>query len=283
MFAHRLTTYLLVLAALGCQTESETISPSEVSSFDTQQTSVMAENVRLKQMIVTGENGGLGPMFTTAYFTYSQGHELSKVVIPSSTMAGSWTYLYTYDEQDRIKSYRMLREHPTNNGNMGQQVNYSYNNGEILETSVQVQTDGQLIPYSIEPNLRTFYHFNDQGQVTELFQEGVVRFGAETSQRVLYTYENGNIVKVTMINGENQVESVITYEYDDKVNPFYKGTHMPYSELNSSRNNIVSAQVNDNEPQRKEYTYNEQGLPLTQKYVSTGAVLTYEYESFKNQ
>lgn len=280
MFAHRLTICLLIMAALGCQTGSEIIPPNEASSLRSQHTAVATENLRLKQMLVTGESAGLGPMFTNTYYTYSQGRQLTKVVMPTNTMAGAWTYLYTYDPQNRIRSYQMLREKPTNNGNIGQQVNYSYINEEILETSVQVQTDGQLSPNPVEPNLRTFYRFNDQGQITELTQEGVVRFGGETTQRFLYTYENGNIVKLTMINAENQVEFTITYEYDDKVNPFYQWTHMPYSELSYSRNNIVSSRVNNNEPQRREYTYNEQGLPLTQKYVSTGAVLTYEYESF---
>ncbi|GAB3280463.1 hypothetical protein GCM10027347_55610 [Larkinella harenae] len=283
MSTFRLTSCLLLFTVFGCQTEPETLLPQGTSPSNAQRiaATIPATNLRLKQMVASGNNGGLGPLFTTTYFTYGQGRNLQKAVVPEpSPGVSGLTYEYTYDPQGRLSAYRMLSAKPNDAGIIGKQSTFSFGNRTVEETFAQVRVDGQLLPPYLEPNLLTIYRFNEQGQITEQIQEGILRFGSETRQRFVYTYENGNVVKQTMLNAADQVEFTISYEYDDKVNPYYQWTYLPDPVLYSSRNNIVSTRVNNNQPQRRAYTYNEQGLPLTQTYVSSGAVLNYEYETY---
>ncbi|GGC12795.1 hypothetical protein GCM10011325_44560 [Dyadobacter sediminis] len=229
-------------------------------------------------MLVSGNNGGLGPMFTTTYFKYNPNNQLEKATAPTSTMAGKLTYEYIYDQQGRLSVYRVLNENPNNEGSIGVQSTFTRSSGKIVQAYARVQASGQLLPPYLEPNLKTTYRINGQGQIIEQIQEGIVRYGSETSQRLVYTYENGNVVKQKMVNAQSQTEFTITYKYDNKVNPFYQKSYLFDPALHCSRNNVVSAQFNSNPPQLRKYTYNAQGLPLTQTYVSTGAVLSYVYE-----
>lgn len=280
MHAHRLLICLSLATAVGCQSGNETIAPETVSSADALRAGATASNLRLKQMIATGNNGGLGPAFTDTYFTYTEGRRLQKVTVPTNTMAGKLMYEFTYDGQGRVVSSRTLNENPNYAGIIGAQSNFTFGDGVVEEKMFHVMVDGRVVASDAEPNLKITYRFNAEGQMTEQIHEGIVRFGNETSQRFTYTYENGNMVKLTALDAFGQVEFTISYAYDDKVNPFYQLRYLTDPILYCSRNNVISAKVNDNEPVRKEYTYNEQGLPLTQTYVSTGAVLSYEYETF---
>lgn len=280
MHAHRLLICLSLATAVGCQSGHDVITPETVSSADARRTDATASNLRLKQTIASGTNGGLGLVFTDAYFTYIQGRRLEKVTVPTNTMAGKLMYEFTYDDQGRVVSSRTLNENPNYAGIIGAQSNFTFGEGVVEERMFHVMVDGRVVASDAEPNLKITYRFNAEGQMTEQIQEGIIRFGNETSQRFTYTYENGNLVKLTAMDAFGQVEFTITYTYDDKVNPFYQLRYLTDPILYCSRNNVVSAKVNDNEPVRKAYTYNEQGLPLTQTYVSTGAVLAYEYESF---
>ncbi|KAA6438547.1 hypothetical protein FEM33_17860 [Dyadobacter flavalbus] len=276
-FTYRLLSCLLLLTALGCQKENGTVMPDqEASSSSTAR--VSTTNLRLKQMLVSGNNGGLGPMFTTTYFQYNQGNQLEKATAPTNTMAGKLTYEYTYDQQGRLSVYRVLNENSNNEGYVGTQSNFTRSTGKIVQSYARVQANGQLLPPYLEPNLKTTYHINGQGQIIEQIQEGIIRYGSETSQRVVYTYENGNVVRQKMVNAQGQTEFTISYKYDDKVNPFYQKSYLFDPALHCSRNNVVSTQFNNNSPQLRKYTYNTQGLPITQTYVSTGAVLKYVYE-----
>lgn len=276
-FAHRLTTCLLLLTVLACQKEDEVLSPKGLASNPDR---TATTNLRLKQMLVSGNNNGLGPMFVNTYFTYTQGRNLEKVTIPTQTYAGVTTYLYTYDEQGRMTASRYLRETPDNNNFRGSQSNYKYTDSTIIETALRVDAEGNLSPYPTEPNYKITYRLNSEGLVYEELEEGAVVWGSETTLLRRYTYENGNIVKVETTDANGQSVSTLYYEYDDKVNPFYKWTYMFNAVLHCSRNNIVSARTSQSQPQRTEYTYNEQGLPLTKKNVTQGAVLTYDYETF---
>ncbi|WP_439555806.1 hypothetical protein, partial [Dyadobacter sp.] len=190
------------------------------------------------------------------------------------------SYLYTYDELGRVTASRYLRESPDDNNFRGSQANYKYTDSTIVETALRVDAEGNLSPYPTEPNYKVTYRLNAEGLVYEEFVEGTVIWGGETTLLSKYTYENGNVVKVETTDAYGQVVSTLYYEYDDKVNPFYKWTYMYNPVLHCSRNNIISVRTSQSQPQRTEYTYNEQGLPLTKKNVSSGAVLTYEWENF---
>lgn len=281
MRIHRFTTCLLMIAAWGCQTDSETILPADASAKSQQEATEPATNLRIRQMLVTGDNGGLGPLFTNTYFTYAKGRELDKVTIPTDTYAGQGTSIYTYDKQGRVTVIRSLREYPTDNGVKGYQTNYKYTDSTIVKTSSLVDTEGNLLVNSLSPNAKVTYRLNNEGLVYEEFEEGKIIWGSETTELRRHTYENGNIVKTTALDPQGQIVVTYYYEYDDKINPFYKWSYMLSPSLTCSRNNAVSWRTSKSAPQRTEYTYNEQGLPLTEKNLTKGAVLTYDYETFE--
>ncbi len=279
---YRLISGCLLLGAFGCQPQSESPSPRQLAPSSKQTTaSSSATNLRLKQIVASGNNGGLGPFFTTTYFSYEQGRMLRKAIIPApSPGADGLTNEYTYDQQGQLSTYQVRYARPIGDGSVAQLNLFSFANNTIAQSYARLGADGQRIPITQEPNARNIYRLNEQGQITEHIMEGIIRFGQETRARYVYSYENGNIVKAAYLNGDDQVEFTIRYQYDDKVNPFYKWIYIPDPVLYSSHNNIISTQINNNTPSWRKYTYNEQGLPLTQTYVSQGAVLQYDYESY---
>lgn len=272
MFTHRLITGCwMLLAVMGCQVESDPISP--------ERTAAAMANVRLKGIVASGDNGGLGPGFVTTNYEYDQQDNLIRAIVPETgTMSGTQTSEFYYDPQGRLTKYRILNEVPNYLGIVGAQSDFTYTDTTTHRSWLAVYTDGQLQVDTGEPNARETYRYDDQGRVVYLLQEGIIRFGSETSQSFEYVYENGNVVKVITRDGFNQIEFTTHYEYDDKINPYYKKSTILGPVVNGSKNNVISSRINDNTPQRKEYTYNDQGLPLTQTYVSQGAVLRYEYE-----
>lgn len=78
-----------------------------------------------------------------------------------------------------------------------------------------------------------------------------------------------------MLDAFDNIKFTITYEYDDKINPFYQMNYLSDPVIYCSRNNVISSQVNDKAPSRREFAYNEQGLQLKTD-VYGGSVLTYE-------
>ncbi|GAB3756461.1 hypothetical protein GCM10028817_26590 [Spirosoma pomorum] len=239
-----------------------------------------ATNLRLTQMVVTGDNGGLGPFWVTTRFTYKKDRLLQRAIYsPNSPNPSQLTLDYNYDQQDRVSSYLVQYEKPYDDGNTGERHSFTYKENGFEYKSVRIKADGQPLA-SQSNNLLDIYLTNQAGQVTEWIQEGIIRYGRPTRARYVYTYENGNIVKASYLNGDDKEEFSISYQYDDKVNPFYGWMYAIDPVLRYSRNNIVQSQVSQAPVRKNEYTYNEQGFPLTKKEDSKGALMTYTYESF---
>lgn len=282
MRPHQQMVSLLLLSAFGCQTESVTVPPNVTSPPASRQiaTTTPTANFRLKKMVVNGNNGGFGPLFVTTHFDYLQERTLKQAIIPpTSVNAPELTNEYSYDQQGRLDSYRVRYGQPNGDGSVGELNTFTFRDNTVEQSFARLRADGQKMP-SLESNARDIYRTNAEGQITEWIQEGIIRYGQLTRARYVYTYENGNILKATYLDANDRVEFTLNYQYDDKQNPFYGWMYTFNPVLRSSRNNVVSVQVNNGTPSKTEYTYNADGLPLTKKDVTNGAVLTYEYEPF---
>ncbi|WP_139361687.1 hypothetical protein [Spirosoma sp. 209] len=277
-------TSLLLLATWGCQQESVTVSP-DAASLDARSPTAAtkpaaAQNFRLKQLFVEGYAGGLGPYFVTTHFEYNEGRALKRAIIPpTSAAAPELTNEYTYDQQGRVVSYFVRYSRPNGDGSVGELNTFTFGDNRIEQSFARQLADGQKLP-TAETNPRHIYRTNADGQMTEWIQEGIIRYGKPTRARYVYTYENGNITRATYLDANDKAEFTISYEYDDKPNPFYRWMYTIDPVLYNSRNNVVSTQVNESAPSRTEYTYTDSGLPATKKDVTKGAVLTYEYETY---
>lgn len=88
------------------------------------------------------------------------------------------------------------------------------------------------------------------------------------------TYEKGNIISVKAYNlATHALLEEDTYEYDNKLNPFYKLTNQYHgSPVNSSKNNVVHYKIvsYNHIPQNPElsyaYSYDAKGYPV-EKYI----------------
>lgn len=231
-------------------------------------------------MVVDGYSGGLGPLFVTTYFEYLQGRTLKQAVIPpTSANAPQLTNEYSYDLQGRLDSYRVRYGQANGDGSVGELNTFNFTDNTVEQSFARLGADGQKMS-SLESNARDIYRTNTEGQITEWIQEGIIRYGQLTRARYVYTYENGNIVKAIYLDANDRVEFTLNYQYDDKQNPFYGWMYTFNPVLRSSKNNVVSVQVDNSTPSRTAYTYNADGLPLTKKDSTKGTVLTYEYEPF---
>ena len=276
---------LLMLTAFACQRESESIEPStSTTPAALPQEPVLAPPAtaifRLKQTVVTGNTSGLGPSYQTIRFNYLQGRALRQAFIPPNSPNPSESpNEYSYDEQGRVSFYLVRYAQPKSDGNTGERHTFTYGQTSFEYAFQRIGADGQGLPNQVNTE-RNIYRTNPDGQLTQWLQEGIIRYDRPTRARYEYSYENGNIVKADYINGDEQIEFTIRYQYDDKVNPYYEWMFTIDPVQRYSRNNVTSAQVNASTPYKTEYTYNEYGLPLTKKDVANGAVLTYEYEAY---
>ncbi|GAB2516706.1 hypothetical protein GCM10027085_03320 [Spirosoma aerophilum] len=234
----------------------------------------------MTQMVVSGDNGGLGPFWVTTRFTYKKDRLLQQAVYsPDSPNNSQLTLNYSYDQQDRVSAFLVQYEQTGEDGNTGERHTFDYKENRFEYKFVRIKADGQPLPSQLN-NQVDVYLTNQDGQVTEWIQEGIIRYGNPTRARYVYTYENGNIVKASYLNGNDKEEFHISYQYDDKVNPFYGWMYAIDPVLRCSRNNIVQSQVSQAPIRKNAYTYNEQGYPITKKEDSKGAVMEYSYESF---
>ncbi|MBN8824014.1 MULTISPECIES: hypothetical protein [unclassified Spirosoma] len=131
----------------------------------------------------------------------------------------------------------------------------------------------------------TTYSFDANKHVTSIFRYST----APTGDSYSYTYTGENITKnITRLSGGHFVSSY-TFDYDDKINPFYGLLDPGLADIQAfSRSNVVTTAYTSepsipNPVTAYKYEYNAQGLPIkrtVKQGVNVGEVLTYTYESY---
>ena len=173
-----------------------------------------------------------------------------------------------------------------NNGKLERKVSKSKYNSTPSTTEYQYDGNGRLIKklshyrqgYDEEIN----YQYIEGNKIITSTEKVIVNFGEQKKHYSSQTYTldaNGNVVKQEYKENDNDI--VITYEYDNKINPLFSPTfrdlYPDYFTTNVSRNNIIKQtkiQTNSKEPNkvskvtfRTVYEYNGD-YPVRNTYYS---------------
>ena len=173
-----------------------------------------------------------------------------------------------------------------NKGKLEREVSKSKYNSTPSTTEYQYDGNGRLIKklshyrqgYDEEIN----YQYIEGNKIITSTEKVIVNFGEQKKHYSSQTYTldaNGNVVKQEYKENDNDI--VITYEYDNKINPLFSPTfrdlYPDYFTTNVSRNNIIKQtkiQTNSKEPNkgskvtfRTVYEYNGD-YPVRNTYYS---------------
>lgn len=236
-------------------------------------------------------------------------HRLGGVLSPVQqrlkTVSGSLNSTYTYDSQNRLATISK----PT-----GGLSTFIYDDvqkytevRQFANASDQANGTRTTFPYSF-PNkdfTTTIYSFNNGATnyysmideihytvdpLTPSHLRSVTRYYYSTQRDVrVYEYTGDNITKGTFSFGRVSLGDK-TYEYDNKINPFFGSTDPDIDDIQRfSRNNVVKitstyppiAGGYPDEVITYAYEYNQQGLPTKRTTTQGGTgVTTYSYESY---
>ena len=149
-----------------------------------------------------------------------------------------------------------------NKGKLEREVSKSKYNSTPSTTEYQYDGNGRLIKklshyrqgYDEEIN----YQYIEGNKIITSTEKVIVNFGEQKKHYSSQTYTldaNGNVVKQEYKENDNDI--VITYEYDNKINPLFSPTfrdlYPDYFTTNVSRNNIIKQtkiQTNSKEPNK---------------------------------
>lgn len=149
-----------------------------------------------------------------------------------------------------------------NKGKLERKVSKSKYNSTPSTTEYQYDGNGRLIKklshyrqgYDEEEN----YQYIEGNKIIASTEKVIVNFGGEKKYYSSQTYTldaNGNVVKQEYKENDNDI--VITYEYDNKINPLFSPTfrdlYPDYFTTRVSRNNIIKqtkTETNSKEPNK---------------------------------
>ena len=149
-----------------------------------------------------------------------------------------------------------------NKGKLERKVSKSKYNSTPSTTEYQYDGNGRLIKklshyrqgYDEEEN----YQYIEGNKIIASTEKVIVNFGGEKKYYSSQTYTldaNGNVVKQEYKENDNDI--VITYEYDNKINPLFSPTfrdlYTDYFTTRVSRNNIIKqtkTETNSKEPNK---------------------------------
>jgi len=273
--------FVLLLTFLGCEEESEVMTPSnndltlkqarrEVPAFDFMNSATFHRDGKLNQAIE-------GKLSTSLF------DEVKRECI--------------YNEDNLLECVMRF-----NNGQGECRPSMEYANGVITTLN------GRVLEY-------------DENVITEIYVNGALvkyEFEDDTYQKLIrieeyfgpffyrfedYTYDGDNLISIEQrllndVTGQFELWSLTEYTYDDKKNPYQQGhdqialvsyyQNMLYSQNNEdnmiyrSPNNVLTETVSSSTSSRTfnySYEYNSEGYPIERRLTFNGnlSVVTYEY------
>ena len=191
---------------------------------------------------------------------------------------------FTYNASNQLTAYDYQYPYANSQGHTGERTVFSYspqNNGtgQPAATILFAQTDfvkpdgtRQLLKHTTSELLN--------GIVNTVRTEAITIGSAATTDQ--YTYSSGNLTTIKTVIGQDQYE---TYSFDNKPNPFFGLFGPDISPVRGySRNNVTEATVRYPSGSVRtytiDYTYNDQGLPITAQTSGTSSRILFEYEAY---
>lgn len=237
------------------------------------------DEVVKKTCKITSMSFKLGDKDRVLQFEYKEGGDLSKVETIVNGEDQNQTMSFNYHENGKLQAFL--------SGSMI--AAYVYDDNERI---LKINGESGL-------NTRSF-EYNDQDQISKQ----VTEFGGKPYMTHEYKYDaNGQPTEVSVFNKAGELTEVNTIKYDDKINPFVnKGVSVNSMEMmlgypvGNQTHNITSItkvyqkkssyQINgaykqpgDMDVNEIEYTYNENGYPISMSRLRKGekSTMTLEY------
>ncbi|GLU57092.1 hypothetical protein [Dyadobacter frigoris] len=234
------------------------------------------QNLRIKSITQTLPNSnGVANITEFNYDNAGRLSYLKSYQTPDSNAAVRATTIYTFDGNNMLLAVtRNFSDLKT------EKYQFTYNQaGQINKLDYMATADDVY-------NMTFEYNGNLLAGSKRKFSFSSVSF----DKSIIYNFSNDNLGSASSIttftkNVSSVTNSVSTYTYDDKINPFYGNFIIPAPNgparpsqgnfnyytyyggidnfLSLNRNNIVSESIAENYNATYEYTYNIQGLPLS--------------------
>lgn len=201
---------------------------------------VQTKLVKVSELITqNGELTEFGPESNITY-QYNTNNFVSVL-----TASGGFTRKLTYNSNNQI-----INEVYNNDNGASSNTNYTYQNGLI---ALESYDDGSYIEY--------IYQNNQVAQMIFYYPSN-----PENNGSLSLTYDsNGNI---TNIINDATSETIESYQYDDKINPFSLLFPISYNKVKRISNNNMT--YREDCDRITTYEYNELNLPINSVYNDCG-------------
>lgn len=221
-----------------------------------------AQRFRLKRVVIT--NTSADTLVSTTTYTYDSAGKLVRFNYNTGTTPLDRIYALQYDNQGRL----MRKEGTNAAGLVTERTTYNYQaNGTV--SSIQFFSNPDQAG-----TLRLAYTVTlDYGPDKQPIKQTATSAGDSLMTNVLlYTYADGNIVRIDHPNPNPNQSYYELVMYDDKPNPYYG--------LIGSRDNVFET-VNKNNPVRfREQLEYENGLLVKLTFFRFSVQIMYEYELY---
>ncbi|MFY0674424.1 MAG: hypothetical protein JXQ87_13565 [Bacteroidia bacterium] len=240
------------------------------------------EPITKNQRILSLETNDVDDPNNKSYqdFEYREDGRLSKTIRRVGDPVLNSENVYVYDGDLLTETYRYSEALNSKSG----YKYYKYTNGQVSEISYTSVIDG-------EEHYYTYNNFEwSGGKITKYDYRLVRQLGTTYLRTGEYTYSGGNVSEFNLYstdNGEKELLTSITYEYDNKKNPLqysyvndFLQAAVFYSKNNLTKTTQTSLSSNTETLYEQEYTYDGK-WPITATNYYNGRAsyqTTYVYE-----